>query len=177
MKQLENKTIAILVTNGFEEEELTRPRKALEDSGATVEIVSTEEKEVKAWDHTNWGGTYKVNRTLSDADPNKYNALMLPGGVMNPDQLRLNEEAVTFARHFMENNKPVAAICHAAQLLIETEMLVGKTLTSYPSLKTDLGNAGAHWIDREVVEHDGLVTSRSPADMEAFNKTMIEKFR
>lgn len=176
MKPLENKKIAILVTNGFEEEELTRPRKALEDAGATVEIVSPEDKEVKAWDHTDWGDTYEVDIRLSDADPNAYDALMLPGGVMNPDQLRMNEDAVKFARHFLEKKKPVAAICHAAQLLIETEMLTGKELTSYPSLQTDLENAGAHWSDREVVDHEGLVTSRSPKDMEAFTSAMIEKF-
>lgn len=177
MKPLENKKIAILVTDGFEEEELTRPRKAFEDAGATVEIVSPREKEVKAWNHTEWGDTYEVNIRLTDADPNAYDALLLPGGVMNPDQLRLNKDAVKFARHFLEKKKPVAAICHAAQLLIETEMLTGKALTSYPSLQTDLENAGAHWIDREVVEHEGLITSRTPDDMEAFVHTVIEKIR
>lgn len=173
MKPLENKKIAILATNGFEEEELTRPRQALEDAGATVEIVAPGDKKLKAWNHTAWGGTYDIDTSLDDADPKDYNGLMLPGGVMNPDKLRQNETAVKFAASFMEEGKPVAAICHAPQLLIETGLVRGKTLTSYPSLKTDLTNAGANWFDQEVVVDDKLVTSRTPKDMDAFTGAMI----
>lgn len=173
MKPLENKKIAILATNGFEEEELTRPRQALEDAGATVEIVAPDDKQLKAWDHTDWGSNYDIDTSLDDADPEDYDGLMLPGGVMNPDKLRQNDKAVKFAASFMEQGKPVAAICHAPQLLIETGLIRGKTLTSYPSLKTDLKNAGANWFDQEVVVDEKLVTSRTPKDMDAFTGAMV----
>ncbi len=173
---LENKKVAIVVTNGFEEEELTRPQKALEETGASTAIISPEAGKIKAWDHTDWGGEYEVNVTIGEADPKNYDALLLPGGVMNPDFLRKDEKVVAFVRSFFEAGKPVAAICHAPQLLTETSVLRGRTLTSYPSIKTDLINAGASWVDREVVVDKGLITSRKPDDIPAFNEQMINLF-
>lgn len=174
-KNIENKKVAILTENGFEEVELTSPMNALEQAGATVHIISPQNEKVKAWDHDHWSIELPVDKKLSDANPEEYDMLVLPGGVLNPDKLRLNKEAVSFAQHFLEQGKPVAAICHGPQLLIETEMLDGKTMTSYPSLKTDLKNAGVTWVDKEVIVDNGLVTSRSPEDLEAFNKKMIEE--
>jgi protease I len=176
MKDLKGKKIAILVTDGFEEIEFTEPKKALEGAGATVEVVTPDGGKVKAWDHDKWGGEYKVDRKVADASPNDYDGLMLPGGVMNPDQLRQNNDAVKFAKGFFERKKPVAAICHSPQLLIEAGVVDGRRLTSYNSLKTDLKNAGAHWVDEEVVVDRGLVTSRNPGDLKAFNRKMIEEF-
>ena len=175
MKVLNNKQVAILSENGFEEVELTSPKKALEDAGATVHIVSMQ-KTLKAWNHDHWSIELNVDADLNEASPDDYDALMIPGGVMNPDKMRLNIKYVNFAKHFLEAGKPVAAICHAPQLLIETGMLSGRTMTSYPSLKTDLKNAGVNWQDKEVVTDNGLVTSRKPDDLPAFNKKMIEVF-
>ncbi len=175
MATLTNKKVAILTENGFEQSELTSPKKALEDAGATVHVISPQSGKVKAWDKDNWGIEVTVDAQLDSANPEDYDALMLPGGVMNPDKLRLNKKAVEFATHFMEESKPVAAICHGPQLLIETDMLDGREMTSYPSLQTDLENAGADWRDEEVVVDNGLVTSRKPADLEAFNAKMIEE--
>ena len=175
MKVLNNKKVAILSENGFEEVELTSPKKALEDAGATVHIVSMQ-KTLKAWNHDHWSIELNVDADLNEASPDDYDALMIPGGVMNPDKMRLNIKYVNFAKHFLEAGKPVAAICHAPQLLIETGMLSGRTMTSYPSLKTDLKNAGVNWQDKEVVTDNGLVTSRKPDDLPAFNKKMIEVF-
>lgn len=172
---LENKKVAVLVSNGFEEVEFTEPVKALKNAGATVDVISTEKYEVRAWSKTEWGGTYPVDVTLEEADEANYHALVLPGGVMNPDHLRSSEEAVNFVKHFFEHGKPIAAICHAPQLLIETGALQGRELTSYPSIKTDLKNAGARWVDKEVVVDSGLTTSRSPADIPAFNRKMLEE--
>lgn len=174
-KNIENKKVAILTENGFEEVELTSPMNALEQAGATVHIISPQNEKVKAWNHDHWSIELPVDKKLSDANPEEYDMLVLPGGVLNPDKLRLNKEAVSFAQHFLEQGKPVAAICHGPQLLIETEMLDGKTMTSYPSLKTDLKNAGVTWVDKEVIVDNGLVTSRSPEDLEAFNRKMIEE--
>lgn len=174
-KNIENKKVAILTENGFEEVELTSPMNALEQAGATVHIISPQKEKVKAWDHDHWSIELPVDKKLSDANPEEYDMLVLPGGVLNPDKLRLNKEAVSFAQHFLEQGKPVAAICHGPQLLIETEMLDGKTMTSYPSLKTDQKNAGVTWVDKEVIVDNGLVTSRSPEDLEAFNRKMIEE--
>jgi len=175
MISLKGKKVAILTENGFEEVELTSPKKALEDAGAEVEIVSPQKDKVKAWAHDHWSIELPIDVNIEDADPNDYDALMVPGGVLNPDKMRLNDKCVEFAQHFLEEGKPVAAICHGPQLLIETGMLEGRNMTSYPSVKTDLMNAGALWSDREVIVDNGLVTSRSPEDLEAFNKKMIEE--
>ena len=176
MSTLNNKKVAILLTDGFEEIEFTEPKKALEAAGATVEVIAPKENKVKAWDKTDWGKEYEVTHSLDSAKASNYDALMLPGGVMNPDELRQITKAVAFAEHFINNNKPIAAICHAAQLLIETGKLKNRKLTSYPALKTDLINAGANWVDEEVVVDANLTTSRSPADLDAFNKKMVEEF-
>lgn len=175
MPTLSNKKVAILATHGFEETELTGPKAALEEAGAKVSIIAPEAGTIKAWKGKNWGTDINVDLELGDAQPGDYDALVLPGGVMNPDTLRLNDDAVRFAASFLEQGKPVAAICHGPQLLVETGKLQGKELTSYPSLRTDLENAGAMWVDRPVVVDQGLVTSRTPDDLPAFNKKMIEE--
>jgi protease I len=176
MATLSGKKIAILTENGFEEVELTSPKKALEEAGATVHIVSPQKDQVKAWNHDHWSIELPVDKNISDVDSDDYDALMLPGGVLNPDQLRQNDEAVSFAKEFLEAGKPVAAICHGPQLLIETGLLEGRDMTSYPSVSTDLKNAGVNWHDKEVIVDNGLVTSRSPKDLDAFNKKMVEEF-
>jgi protease I len=175
MASLSNRKVAILTEEGFEQVELTGPKEALEDAGAKVDVISPRSGKIKAWDKTDWGIEINVDKRLSDVHPDDYDALVLPGGVMNPDKLRQNRDAVAFAFTFLKEGKPIAAICHGPQLLIETGMLDGRTLTSYPSLKTDLRNAGANWIDQEVVVDNGLVTSRTPADLEAFNRKAIEE--
>lgn len=177
MADLKGKKVAILTENGFEEVELTSPKKTLEEAGAEVHIVSPQKEKVKGWDHDHWSIDLKVDVPLEKAKPEDYDALMIPGGVINPDQMRANKSCVEFAQHFLEHAKPVAAICHGPQLLIETGLVEGRNMTSYPSIKTDLLNAGAMWVDREVVVDNGLVTSRSPKDLEAFNKKMIEEIR
>ncbi|MES2269201.1 MAG: type 1 glutamine amidotransferase domain-containing protein [Bacteroidota bacterium] len=175
MADLSNKKVAILTEEGFEQVELTSPKEALEAAGATVHIISPKSGKIKAWDKTDWGIDIDVDKALSDANPDDYDALVLPGGVLNPDKLRQNKDAVAFASAFLDEGKPLAAICHGPQLLIETGMLKGRRLTSYPSLQTDLKNAGADWVDEEVVTDNGLVTSRTPADLDAFNKKTIEE--
>lgn len=175
MTSLKDKKVAILTENGFEEIELTSPKKALEDAGATVHIVS-KQKKVKAWDTDHWSIELDVDANLSDVSPEDYNALMIPGGVMNPDKMRNDKDYVAFAQHFLETGKPLASICHGPQLLIETGMISGREMTSYPSVQTDLKNAGVIWQDKEVVCDNGLVTSRSPEDLDAFNDKMIEEF-
>lgn len=175
MATLNNRKVAILTEEGFEQVELTSPLEALKAAGATVDIISPKSGRIKAWDKTNWGIEVDVTKQLSDANPDDYDALVLPGGVMNPDKLRQNKEAIAFASAFLDEGKPVAAICHGPQLLIETKMLKGRKLTSFPSLQTDLKNAGAHWVDEEVIVDNGLVTSRRPDDLPAFNKKMIEE--
>lgn len=176
MANLSNRKVAILTEEGFEQVELTSPKQALEEAGATVHIISPKSGKIKAWDKTKWGIEVDVDKILSDVSPDDYDALVLPGGVLNPDKLRQNVEAVAFASSFLEEGKPVAAICHGPQLLIETDLVRGRRMTSYPSLKTDLQNAGADWVDEEVVVDNGLVTSRTPADLEAFNRKAIEEF-
>ncbi len=175
MGQLNNKNIAILTEEGFEQVELTSPKEALEEAGATVHIISPQSGKIKAWDKDNWGIEINVDISLSNAHADDYDALVLPGGVMNPDKLRQNKEAVAFVASFLKEGKPLAAICHGPQMLIETGLINGRTLTSFPSLKTDLINAGANWLDREVVVDNGLVTSRTPADLDAFNQKTIEE--
>ena len=176
-KKLEGKKIAILATDGFEQSELEKPKKALEDEGATTHIVSIESGSIKGWKHTDWGDKVDVDVKLSDAQPKDYDGLLLPGGVMNPDKLRANPDAVDFVAAFMREGKPVAAICHGPWTLIETGLLKGRKMTSYGSIKTDLKNAGVNWVDEEVVVDNGLVTSRKPDDIPAFNKKMIEEFK
>jgi len=175
MARLNGKKVAILTEDGFEEVELTEPLKALRDAGAEVSIVSPRKEKVKAWDGDHWSSELPVDQALDEARPEDYDALLLPGGVLNPDALRTNEKAVQFARHFLESGKPLAAICHGPQLLIETGLLKGRKVTSYQSVRTDLQNAGALWEDREVVTDQGLVTSRNPGDLPAFNRKMIEE--
>jgi protease I len=175
MPQLNNLRVAILTENGFEQSELISPKEALEKAGVTVDIVSPQPKEVKAWDETDWGMTLPVDKSLNDANPDDYDGLLLPGGVLNPDKLRMNHDAIDFVRHFLEAGKPIAAICHGPQTLIETGLVKNRTLTSYPSIKTDLINAGVNWVDKEVVTDHGLVTSRSPKDLPAFNKKLREE--
>lgn len=175
MENLKGKKVAILTENGFEESELTSPKKALEEAGATVHIISPRKDKVKGWKDGNWSIELKVDAQPAVTDPDDYDALVIPGGVINPDLMRRNEDCVTFAKSFLASGRPVAAICHGPQLLIETEMLGGREMTSFASIRTDLKNAGAHWVDKEVVTDNGLVTSRSPKDLEAFNRKMIEE--
>jgi protease I len=175
-KQLKGKKIAILATNGFEQSELFDPKEALEASGAKVDVVSPESGEIKGWKNKDWGKSIAVDVVLDQAKAETYDAVMLPGGVINPDQLRMNPKAVDFVKSFVTAKKPIAAICHGPQTLIETGVVKGKTLTSWPSLKTDLKNAGATWVDEEVVVDHGLVTSRKPDDIPAFNQKMIQAF-
>lgn len=175
MENLKGKKVAILTENGFEESELTSPKKALEEAGATVHIISPRKDKVKGWKDGNWSIELKVDAQPAVTDPDDYDALVIPGGVINPDLMRRNEDCVTFAKSFLASGRPVAAICHGPQLLIETEMLGGREMTSFASIRTDLKNAGAHWVDKEVVTDNGLVTSRSPKDLAAFNRKMIEE--
>ena len=177
---LAGKKIAILATEGFEEVELTKPLEALQKAGAEVHVIAPEagirSGQIRAWDMTDWGKKVDVDVKLSEADANSYDALHLPGGVMNPDHLRQNVEAVSFVKSFFTAEKPVSAICHAPWMLIEAHVVENRTLTSWPSLRTDLLNAGAHWVDREVVVDGNLTTSRKPDDLPAFNKAIIEAF-
>ncbi len=177
MASIEGKKVALLTEQGFEEVELTSPMQALKDAGATVHVISPNAGKVKGWNHTDWGKEVPVDKVLDEANPAEYDMLMLPGGVMNPDKLRQNSKAVAFAQHFLETGKPLAAICHGPQLLIETGLIDGRKMTSYPSLRTDLENAGVQWEDKEVIVDHGLVTSRKPDDLEAFNKKMLEELR
>ncbi len=176
MNALEGKKVAIVVANGFEQVEMTDPKKALEEAGAQADIVSPEKGTVRGWKHTEWGDQFDVDVPLEEADPAGYDALLLPGGVMNPDKLRMNETAVRFVKSFFDSGKPVAAICHGPWTLIEAGAVKGRRVTSWPSIRTDLKNAGANWVDREVVVDNGLVTSRKPDDIPAFNRKMIEEF-
>jgi protease I len=168
--------VAILVCNGFEQVELTAPRSALKSAGAQTTIISPEKDHVQGWNHHDKGDSFPVEVPLEQADAREFDALLLPGGVMNPDRLRTIPKAVQFVREFFDAGKPVAAICHGPWTLIEADVVRRRTLTSWPSLRTDLINAGAHWVDREVVAETGLVTSRKPDDIAAFNSKMIEMF-
>ncbi len=175
MHHLKGKKIAILATNGFEESELFEPKKELENHGAEVFIIAPEEGKITAWNHGNWSRELEVNVKVDEANPDDYDALVLPGGVINPDKLRRSEEAVEFIKRFFETNKPVATICHGPQVLIEAEVVNGRTMTSFFSIKKDLQNAGANWVDQKVVVDNNLISSRNPGDLPAFNKKLIEE--
>jgi protease I len=174
--RLQGKKVAVLATDGFEQVELTKPVQALKDAGAQVEVVSPKGGEIQGYNHHDKGDTVPVDRELAGANAADYDAIVLPGGVINPDQLRLEPKAIDFIRSFVEAGKPIAAICHGPWTLINAEAVEGKRMTSWPSLETDLKNAGASWVDEEVVVDDGLVTSRNPDDLPAFCAKMIEEF-
>ena len=171
------KRIAILATNGFEEVELSSPKEYLEKQGWKAEIVSPESGSIRSWASTEWGKDYKVDQELKNVKATDYDALVLPGGVINPDKLRTNENALAFIKDFFKAGKPVAAICHGPQILISADLVKGRKMTSYPSVKIDLMNAGAEWHDQEVVVDKGLVTSRNPDDLPAFNKKLVEEIK
>ncbi len=176
MNTLKGKRVAILVADGFEQVEMTEPRQALDAAGATTVLVAPQAGMVRGWQHTEWGDTFEVERVLADARESDYDALLLPGGVMNPDKLRLEPEAAALVRSFFDAGKPVAAICHGPWLLIDAGVARGRTVTSWPSIRVDLANAGARIEDAEVIVDRGLVTSRKPDDIPAFNRKMIEVF-
>jgi len=173
---LTGKRIAVLATDGVEGVELTSPREALEQAGATVEILAPHDGTIQLWDHADRGGTLAVDRAVSKADPEEYDGLVLPGGVRNADHLRMDTSSVQFVTAIVRRAIPVGVICHGAWILIEASAVDGRTLTSYPSLRTDLQNAGAHWVDQEVVSDGGLVSSRRPDDLPAFNAKIVEEF-
>lgn len=173
---LKGKTIAILATDGFEQSELIKPKQALEEAGARARVVSPKEDKIRGWNMKEWGESVPVDVPLKSADASEYDALLLPGGVQNPDHLRMVPEAVDFVKHFISQGKPVAAICHGPWMLVEADVVGGRTLTSWPSLKTDIQNAGGTWVDEQVVLSNGLVTSRKPDDIPAFNREMVELF-
>jgi len=175
-QRIAGKKIAILTHQGFEQVELTEPRKAIEEAGGTAHIVSPVEGKVRGWQKGEWGDEFEVDVPLDRADPNEYHGLLLPGGVLNPDKLRMEEKALDFVRAFFEAGKPVAAICHGPQTLIDAGVVDGRRMTSYRAIRQDLINAGADWVDEEVVVDQGLVTSRKPSDVPAFNRKMVEEF-
>ena len=173
---LQGKKIAFMATTGMEQIEYTEPRKAVEQAGAQAELVSLESGKVRAWKHFDDGDSFPVDKTVEQANADDYDALVLPGGVANPDQLRTNPKAVAFARAFFESGKPVGVICHGPWTLIDADVVRGRTITSWPSLKTDLRNAGANWVDEECVVDSGMVSSRKPADLPAFCAKIVEEF-
>ena len=175
-EQLKGTRVAALVAKGFEQIELLDPKGALEAAGASVHVISPERGKVRGWDHTKWGDEVKVDRPLDEARADDYDALLLPGGVMSPDHLRMNAKAVELVKRFFEDGKPIAVICHGPWTLVEAGVVRGLTITSYPSVKTDLKNAGATWVDEPVVVDRGIVSSRKPDDLPAFNQKMIEEF-
>ena len=171
------KKVAILATDGFEEVELTIPRKAIEDAGHTCDIIAPTKASIKAWDSDHWSNEYEVEESLDIAVPEDYDMLLLPGGVINPDSLRRNEKALKFVTSFFEKNKPVASICHGPQTMIDAQVVEGREMTSFSAIKQDLINAGAHWKDQEVIVDGNLITSRSPDDLEAFNQKVVETLK
>jgi protease I len=174
--KLQGKKVAILVAEGFEQVEMTGPRQALDAAGAQTKIVSPAQGEVQGWKHFDKADRFHVDVPLEQAKPDDFDALLLPGGVANPDQLRMNPKAVNFVRRFAESGKPIGVICHGPWTLIEADCVKGRTMTSWPSLRKDLTNAGAHWVDEEVVVDEGLVSSRRPDDIPAFNRKIVEEF-
>lgn len=177
MGKLDGKKVAILVADGFEQVEMTEPRQALDDAGAETKIVSLKSGQIQGMHHADKGDKFDVDIPLDEARPEEFDALMIPGGLMNPDQLRSTPEALEFTKHFFKEKKPVAAICHAPWVLIDAGVVRGRKLTSWPAIKTDVKNAEGNWVDEEVVVDNGLVTSRKPDDIPAFNEKMIEEFR
>jgi len=176
MGQLDGKKVAILVADGFEQVEMTKPRQALDEAGAETKIVSLKKGKIQGMNHMEKGDKFDVDLTLDEARPEEFDALMIPGGLYNPDAMRSNEEALDFSRHFFEAGKPVAAICHGPQVLISAKLVRGRKMTSWPAIQVDMRNAGANWVDQEVIVDNGLVSSRKPDDIPAFNKKMIEEF-
>lgn len=172
---LSGKKVAILATDGVEQVELTEPKKRLEQAGAATEVISPKSGHIKGWNHTEWGDKIKVDKTLNDARPGDYDALVLPGGVINPDHLRMEPKAVQFVKEFVQSGKPVAAICHGPWTLIEAGVVRGRQMTSWPSLQTDLRNAGANWVDQKVVIDGQFITSRKPDDIPDFSKALIDQ--
>jgi protease I len=175
-KRISGMKVAILVENGFEQVELAEPRKALDEAGAQTRIVSPQKEHVRGWNHKEWGDQFSVDESLDQASPEDFDALLLPGGVMNPDRLRMQPSAVAFVKAFFDADKPVAVICHGPWTIIEAGAARGRKIASWPSLKTDLTNAGAEWIDRESVVDGNLVSSRKPDDIPAFNRAMVDLF-
>ena len=175
-KNLDGVRVAILATNGFEQSELLEPRQALESAGAATEVVSLKKGEIKGWNQQEWGESVRVDKAIDEVEAENYDALLLPGGVMNPDKLRMDAKAVAFVKAFCNAKKPVGAICHGPWLIIEAGAAKGRTLTSWPSLKTDIQNAGGRWVDEEAVVDGNLVTSRNPGDIPAFNREIAKLF-
>lgn len=177
MPNLNTLKVAILTENGFEQSELVSPKEALEKAGVTVEVISPQQSKVKAWNVDNWGIEIPVDKHISEAKTEDYDGLILPGGVLNPDKLRTNKEAIEFIKKFFDSGKTVAAICHGPQTLIDADLVEGRQMTSYPSIRFDLINAGARWVDQEVVVDNGFITSRRPDDLEAFNAKLLEELK
>jgi protease I len=175
-QNLKGVRVAILATDGFEQSELLEPRRALDEAGARTEVVSLKSGEIKGWNHKEWGETVAIDKTVDSVDAQNYDALLLPGGVMNPDGLRMDAKAVAFVKAFFDAKKPVGAICHGPWMLIEAGAVKGRTLTSWPSLKTDIQNAGGRWVDQEAAVDGNLVTSRNPKDIPAFNREIAKLF-
>jgi protease I len=175
-RKLEGKKVAILVASGFEQVEMTKPRKALDEAGAETKIVSPKSGQIQGMRHADKGDKFDVDLTLEEARPEDFDALLIPGGLFNPDELRANADALEFTRHFFGAGKPVAAICHGPWVLVDAGVARGRTLTSWPHIRTDIKNAGGKWVDEEVVVDNGLVTSRKPDDIPAFNQKMVEEF-
>jgi protease I len=175
-QKLQGKKIAILATDGFEQVELTEPKKAFEEAGATVHVISVKPGQIKGWKQTDWGDNTKVDKVLGEAKPTDYDGLVLPGGQINPDKLRIEPKAVAFVTEFFNSGKPIGAICHGPWLLVEANVLKHRTLTSWPSVRTDIRNAGGHWVDEPVVTDQNLTTSRKPDDLPAFNERLIREF-
>ena len=173
---LQGKKIAIVATDGFEQVELTEPKRALEAAGAKVDVISPTPGEIKGWKFADWGDRIKVDKTLDDAKPTDYDGLVLPGGQINSDKLRIEPKAVAFVTEFFNSGKPIGAICHGPWMLVEAGVVKNKTLTSWPSVRTDIRNAGGHWVDEEVVTDGNLTTSRNPDDIPAFSKRLIQEF-
>ena len=175
-RKLDGKKVAILVADGFEQVEMTKPREALDEAGAETKIVSLKSGKIQGMHHADKGDKFDVDLTVKEARPNDFDALMIPGGLFNPDALRSDQSALKFARHFFREHKPVAAICHGPQVLINADLVRGRKMTSWPAIQVDMRNAGANWVDEEVVVDHGLISSRKPDDIPAFNRKMIEEF-
>ena len=172
---LQGKKVAILATDGFEQVELTEPQKALKEAGATVHVISVKPGEIRGWNKTDWGENTKVDQVVDQVKATEYDALVLPGGQINPDKLRMEPKAVAFVSDFFQSGKPLGAICHGPWMLVEAGVLKHRTLTSWPSLRTDIRNAGGHWVDEEVITDQNLTTSRKPEDLPAFNERLIRE--